>query len=155
MLDIYGPIGLRELLRTTLRVTYSRLGIPFRLHELLYPDETSSEGVGSPAADELPGSDIHQADGFWSVLDEKDMSVKAGPILHTGESDSIIIHYRLILRSTLRRICATRKCLAREHRSGNTSSNRSKQQGSDTERSQESYESARSASAGAAAYRSA
>lgn len=32
--DIYGPEGIRDYIRTALQLTYSRIATPFRVHEL-------------------------------------------------------------------------------------------------------------------------
>ena len=32
--DIYGPEGIRDYIRTALQLTYSRIAAPFRVHEL-------------------------------------------------------------------------------------------------------------------------
>ena len=69
--DIYGPKGVRELIRTLMTVTHTRCGDHYAVHELLNEGETSSAPNGQVNEhvlhpNELPGSDIYpDVDGFW------------------------------------------------------------------------------------------
>ena len=68
-----------------LRLSYCRPGKHFRVHELLFQQDSSSLYLSSPSLNEAPGSaDIDQGeDGYWDVLSNKMYTVRAGPILHT------------------------------------------------------------------------
>ncbi|GAA97245.1 uncharacterized protein L969DRAFT_91907 [Mixia osmundae IAM 14324] len=82
-IDVYGPKGIRELIRTTLRISYSTLAKRYRVHELLFAEEqpyTNSDMHSS----EDEGTDVHRApDGTWPVCHTDDFVVKAAPIAHT------------------------------------------------------------------------
>ncbi|CAE6491150.1 unnamed protein product [Rhizoctonia solani] len=84
-LDIYGPQGLRELLRTILRITQTSLSGKYAVHELLsaedvlYPCEPTSRH-----SNEIDGEDFRpSSDGGWKEI-AKDGSwvVSAGSIKH-------------------------------------------------------------------------
>jgi ribonuclease Z len=72
--------------RTTLRLTYTTLAARYRVHELLFTDETPyGEGVPLHHSEAEGGQDIVMgADGTWPVLRSADIHVSAAPILHTG-----------------------------------------------------------------------
>ncbi len=56
VLEIYGPLGLRELLRTTFRLSYTVLSSKVAVHELLFSDQQASKGTCYP--NEVPGHDF-------------------------------------------------------------------------------------------------
>ncbi|CAE6466398.1 unnamed protein product [Rhizoctonia solani] len=84
-LDIYGPPGLRELLRAILRITQTSLSGKYAVHELL-----SEEDVPYPCEpaiihpNEIKGMDLRPAsDGCWKeITQDGDWVVSAGPIKH-------------------------------------------------------------------------
>lgn len=95
-LHIYGPAGLRELVRTNLTLTSVALSGAYAIHELLH--EGTRQSVGCAEEDlhpnEAVGLDIPvDEDGVWrQVLAEgngkngKGWAVRAGPIEHRGEA---------------------------------------------------------------------
>ncbi|KAK6360866.1 hypothetical protein TWF730_006982 [Orbilia blumenaviensis] len=97
--EIYGPEGLREYIRTSLRLTRSMLGASYVVHELHVPkagvqesavvkDVAAGEGV-MPM--EIPGYNVFpDKNGYWMdiisstrSLRTKEWDVSAGPILHS------------------------------------------------------------------------
>ncbi|CAE6435678.1 unnamed protein product [Rhizoctonia solani] len=84
-LDIYGPHGLRELLRTILRITQTTLSGKYAVHELLsandvpYPCDTATMH-----ANETDGTNFRpSSDGHWRRIAEDDgWVVSAGSIKH-------------------------------------------------------------------------
>lgn len=89
-IDIYGPLGLRRLVREALRLSDSHLGCPIRVHELV-PRELPANAadlvaLGDPLDEELPGRDIAmEAEGdFWVLVPPSDAhpSVRAAPVEH-------------------------------------------------------------------------
>lgn len=95
-IHIYGPVGLRKLIRTTLEITHMTLSGVFAVHEMILSGSSPSvtcneeelltnEGVGTDfRADE---------DGVWPNIvvegngrNAKGWSVSAGPIEHRGKS---------------------------------------------------------------------
>ncbi|CAE6526807.1 unnamed protein product [Rhizoctonia solani] len=84
-LDIYGPHGLRELLRTTLRITQTSLSGKFAVHELLSGDDIPYPcGSGAMHYNETEGEDFRpSSDGYWrEIVKDGDWTVNAGPIKH-------------------------------------------------------------------------
>ncbi|KAG9083626.1 hypothetical protein FRC06_004453, partial [Ceratobasidium sp. 370] len=86
-LDIFGPNGLRELLRTSLRLTQTSLSGKYAVHELLLPGDTPYQcGQSDLHANEAAGRDHAQSDsGYWVDFEsEAGWVVSAGPIKHRG-----------------------------------------------------------------------
>lgn len=83
ILDIYGPCGTKEFLRTTFRLTYTMLAHSFRVHELLFEDDSiySSEAyVGEEGSRDIRIGSDHA----WSDISNDDKcSVLAVPIKHS------------------------------------------------------------------------
>ncbi|KAG8995961.1 hypothetical protein FRB94_008627 [Tulasnella sp. JGI-2019a] len=83
--QVYGPSGIRELIRTTLRITQTILNGYYAVHELLtredmpYPCPTNGMHQN-----EYAGKDIYcSADGFWREFETAGgLSMDAGPISH-------------------------------------------------------------------------
>jgi ribonuclease Z len=97
LVEIYGPEGIRNLVRATIQLTYSRVVAPFCVHELksipflhenfrnyapelpivytsLYPQYNEREG----------GRDIYpDENGVYHVLENTDFVVKAAPLQHS------------------------------------------------------------------------
>ncbi|CUS08330.1 unnamed protein product [Tuber aestivum] len=86
--EIYGPRGLRGLVRRTLQTTYMRLEGGFVVHELLFAGEVG-DGKGGEDGECLGeverGRDIHPGeDGFWKdFLEVDNFLVSAGEIKHS------------------------------------------------------------------------
>ncbi|KDN50401.1 hypothetical protein K437DRAFT_66543 [Tilletiaria anomala UBC 951] len=111
-LTIYGPLGLRSLIRATLNLCYAGLNGKYVVHELRWPQQAhKTDDVGSnwsdpdgellgainpirtlpelpPHDSELPGQDIVMSESTcsWSnftvIGDQGQVSVSAAPILH-------------------------------------------------------------------------
>lgn len=84
-LQLYGPAGLRKLVRTSLQITQPNITGLYCAHELLRKGETpTSCELGDLHANERPGRDINSdEDGLWRNFEEEDgISVDAGPIEH-------------------------------------------------------------------------
>ncbi|KAM0789654.1 hypothetical protein ACM66B_000456 [Microbotryomycetes sp. NB124-2] len=81
-IEIYGPCGLREFMRTNMRLSRSVLTRPYVVHELLLDGE---QGFGGDLhVSERQGRDIQQRDGVWTnFASVKGVDISAGPILHT------------------------------------------------------------------------
>ena len=93
--EIYGPAGIRQLVRTVFTLTHSRSADQYCVHELLFPGECASALADDPEhlhPNEEVGMDIHcEGDGFWRRIVEINMHggryhlvVDAGPIEHRG-----------------------------------------------------------------------
>ncbi|KAG8909457.1 hypothetical protein FRC01_006930 [Tulasnella sp. 417] len=88
-LEVYGLSGIRELIRTTLRLTKSQLNGRYAVHELLHPNETPYTCAQQELhGNELPGRDIYCGDdGFWRAFEKSDgFDIDAGPIQHRVNS---------------------------------------------------------------------
>ncbi|GBG72885.1 hypothetical protein CBR_g12605 [Chara braunii] len=90
--QIYGPVGLRAWLRTTLCL--SEAGVPnkYAVHELVPPGgqrRSTRRGLSMlmedpPHVDELPGRDIAcGGDGLWLVHQDERYVVQAGALRHS------------------------------------------------------------------------
>jgi ribonuclease Z len=101
VIEIYGPLGTRELVRTTLRISYSTLSSRYRVHELLYEDESPyGEGVPLHHSEAEGGQNIRiGTDGTWTVLQSGDVHVRAAPIRHTGKIKSLQLNENVIINS--------------------------------------------------------
>lgn len=89
--EIYGPPGLRTLIRTVLSLTHTRSAEKYCVHELLTPSDcTTSCAPEVLHSNELPGRDVMcDTDGFWRNLEYErtaraEITVHAGPIEHRG-----------------------------------------------------------------------
>ncbi|KAF8760849.1 Metallo-hydrolase oxidoreductase [Rhizoctonia solani] len=84
-LDIYGPHGLREFLRTILRITQASLSGKYAVHELLSDTDIPylCETAGMHP-NETNGTDFRPSlDGYWrGIAEHGDWTVSAGPIRH-------------------------------------------------------------------------
>ncbi|KAH9926350.1 beta-lactamase-like protein [Amylocystis lapponica] len=97
-IEIYGPRGIRRLLRTLITLTHTRTNDRFAVHELLYAGEQPSVPAEGEVVEgeergesEAPGRDIWcDAEGFWrGILDlpvagrgGTRIVMDAGPIEH-------------------------------------------------------------------------
>ncbi|ODN92673.1 ribonuclease Z [Cryptococcus wingfieldii CBS 7118] len=90
--NIYGPTGLRKMVRSLLQTVHANLSGVFAVHEILHEGEEPSAacGVEDIHTNEAVGSDFRtDSDGVWrDVLQEgngkggKGWKVEAGPIHH-------------------------------------------------------------------------
>lgn len=93
-IDIYGPTPLRTWLRTTLKSTYSNLGRPYRVHELLRENdpEDLNENLHN---NELPGENIRIENNSFTLplyqAGDKGYRVQAAPITHSIPSLGYVI----------------------------------------------------------------
>eukprot|EP00833_Pecoramyces_ruminatium_P002275 jgi/Orpsp1_1/1176307/evm.model.c7180000057136.1 len=76
-LEIYGPEGLRNYLRSALMFTYSRLPIYYRVHELILPKEEAKEIAEVYAQDK-------ERDGFIKLREKFKQQINSD-ILHPDE----------------------------------------------------------------------
>ncbi|KAG9124695.1 hypothetical protein FRC07_010585 [Ceratobasidium sp. 392] len=86
-LDVYGPRGLRELLRTSLRLTQATLSGKYAVHEFMFPGDAPYQYEQSDLhPNEAAGKDLVQsAAGYWSNFEhDAPWTVSAGPIKHRG-----------------------------------------------------------------------
>lgn len=99
-IDIYGPAGLRMLLRTTLALTHTRSAEAYAVHELLLPTDASTpcEPVDVLHSSEIAGRDLRcDDDGFWRDVTTGRSSrgtvcLQAGPIIHRDPCIGYIFH---------------------------------------------------------------
>lgn len=96
-INIYGPAGLRRLIRTMLECTAITLTGAYAVHELI--PEGGSPSAACKASDlhvnEAQGIDFHPNDqGVWEdIVDDrptrgiKGWRVSAGPLIHRGWCD--------------------------------------------------------------------
>lgn len=93
-IDIYGPTPIRTWLRTTLKSTYSNLGQPYRVHELLLPNDPIDLNQDLHP-NELPGENVPLIDGAFTLplfsSGEKGYRVQAAPIEHSIPSLGFVI----------------------------------------------------------------
>ncbi|CAL1703017.1 unnamed protein product [Somion occarium] len=96
--EIFGPRGMRNFIRTILTLTHTRSQDKYCVHELLLPGESPSASARSSYPDdtlhesELPGQDLPcDADGFWRNIclesvryggGRVKVAIDAGPIMH-------------------------------------------------------------------------
>lgn len=96
IVDIYGPEGIRDFIRGVVQMTYSRIVVPHRIHELKqvpflhqkYQREPAAAVVRTrfdPNYGEREGSrDIYpDANGHYTLLDDDLFVVQAAPMQHT------------------------------------------------------------------------
>lgn len=104
--EIYGPRGIRQFIRSIFTLTHSRSADKYAVHELLLSGEQPSVPITGTDAEpmhssEVPGKDIRcDADGFWRGIAEEKMGqgysycsviVDAGPIVHRGEIAPVFV----------------------------------------------------------------
>ena len=96
-IDIYGPEGTRDLVRSMIQLTYSRVVAPYRVHELkdvpylhgryykTMPKKAVVKTTFDPYYGELEGGRdiLPDENGNYHLLDEGDLVVKAAPMQHT------------------------------------------------------------------------
>lgn len=91
--DIYGPEGTRDYIRASMQLTYSRITIPYRVHELMAIPSLQGPTLPprqittafDPKYGERPGGThiFPDANGVYTVVEgEGELSVKAAPLKH-------------------------------------------------------------------------
>ncbi|KAH8091789.1 beta-lactamase-like protein [Cristinia sonorae] len=96
-IEVYGPQGIRQFIRSIFTITHSRTADKYAVYELLSPGESASAPIaGSPDEpmhpSEVPGADlVPDAEGYWKGITRERMGqgfsdcsvvVDAGPIIH-------------------------------------------------------------------------
>ncbi|KAG0588235.1 hypothetical protein KC19_2G227700 [Ceratodon purpureus] len=97
-IEIYGPPGLRDWIRTTLKLAHARVPNKYIVHELVLQEGKRKRGNSKKGErandwntsegnhqDELPGRDIlcSEDDGLWHVHEDRKYKVVAGLLKHT------------------------------------------------------------------------
>lgn len=96
-LDIYGPEGIRNYLRTAMQVSYSRVTVPYRVHELKQIPFLHGKYTRSPSLPQISttfnprygerqgGRDIYpDENGVYQLVEgDSELSVQAAPMQHT------------------------------------------------------------------------
>ncbi|KAF5376535.1 hypothetical protein D9757_008283 [Collybiopsis confluens] len=89
-IEIYGPAGIRNFIRSVLNMTFTKTADKYVVHELLTPTDgvTSCEPLVMHGS-EIPGQDIlcSSSNGLWKDVTQQKgvfgtLAVDAGPILH-------------------------------------------------------------------------
>ncbi|KIK63869.1 hypothetical protein GYMLUDRAFT_222288 [Collybiopsis luxurians FD-317 M1] len=89
-IEIYGPAGIRNFVRSILNMTFTRMADKYVVHELLAPtDQVTSCDPKVMHSNEVPGQDIlcSPEDGSWRSITQQQgvfgpVAVDAGPIAH-------------------------------------------------------------------------
>ncbi|KIK67973.1 hypothetical protein GYMLUDRAFT_36775 [Collybiopsis luxurians FD-317 M1] len=85
--EIYGPLGTRAYVRSTLTYTHTLLSRPYVVHELRFPSDPESGDYTALLRhrSELPsGKNIPQINGVWlDIYKDNIISVSAAPIFHS------------------------------------------------------------------------
>jgi ribonuclease Z len=99
IVDIYGPEGVRDFVRATMQLTYSRVTAPYRVHELKNVPWLHSKGNSNKNQQQISiinttfdsqygeregGKDIFpDENGIYSISDDNNIVVQAAPMQHT------------------------------------------------------------------------
>ncbi|KAE8636723.1 hypothetical protein XENTR_v10003106 [Xenopus tropicalis] len=105
LVDIYGPVGLREFVQRSLEISHSQLVFPYVVHELVpSPDQCpaeefkdfSSRGGESCLATEEQGRTIYASpeDGSYELIADEQFTVKAFKLFHRIPSFGFVIEER-------------------------------------------------------------
>lgn len=93
-LELYGPVGLRQMLRTVLNLARSQLQFRYTVHELhhdIHPGDydgmtewcPSYEATGQLHFREVEGDNIFKnPDGYWDVCRDGSLCVRANTLVH-------------------------------------------------------------------------
>lgn len=95
-MEVYGPAGIRQFIRTMLTLTHTRSAEQYCVHELLFHGEDPSAPADTEEhlhPNEEAGTDILcDEDGFWRCImkqklhgGDNHLIVDAGPIEHRGK----------------------------------------------------------------------
>jgi len=89
-IEIFGPEGLRQWIRTTLKLCHAQIPIKYVVHELVLQEEKAWKRaakwnvIEEKHQDELSGNDIIcSKDGLWHVHEDEKYVVVAGLLKHT------------------------------------------------------------------------
>ncbi|KAF7301816.1 hypothetical protein MIND_00747400 [Mycena indigotica] len=86
-IEIYGPLGTRAYIRSSLTHTYTTLGSAYVVHELRFPDDPKTgdfTNLRRHRSESPSGRNIQQVDGLWrDILTDGRISVSAAPIQHS------------------------------------------------------------------------
>ena len=107
IIDIYGPAGIRDYIRASMSLTYSRVAIPHRIHELhnvpflhnrysasrqrqnsefIKTQFTSTYGEREGGTNIFPNEN-----GIYNVFEDEEVQIHAGPMQHTVPCVGFII----------------------------------------------------------------
>lgn len=102
-IDIYGPPGIRDLVRAVVQLSYSKVAAPHRIHEL--KEVPYLHSGSAPRAPQLRtrfdpmygeregGRDIFpDADGHYHLFSDKGVTVKAAPMVHSIPCVGYVVH---------------------------------------------------------------
>ncbi|KAJ6598908.1 beta-lactamase-like protein [Mycena vulgaris] len=96
VVEIYGPLGTRAYVRSSLRYTHSLLGVPYVVHELRLPWDPQSgdnTSLSRHRAESPSGRNIRQVEGVWpNIYQDERISVSAAPILHSAPCVGYVVH---------------------------------------------------------------
>ncbi|KAF8439161.1 beta-lactamase-like protein [Terfezia claveryi] len=93
-IEIFGPKGLREYVRHTLRLTYTHLGGWISVHELLLAHEEETPNTTDMCyVKEIPGNNLRQDKrGFWKdIFKNEEFNISAGEIRHSIPSIGYVV----------------------------------------------------------------
>ncbi|KAF8418032.1 beta-lactamase-like protein [Tirmania nivea] len=93
-IEIFGPKGLREYVRHTLRLTYTHLGSWISVHEMLLAHEEETPNTADMCyVKEIPGNNFRQDKrGFWrDIFKNEEFSISAGEIKHSVPSIGYVV----------------------------------------------------------------
>ncbi|KAI8367792.1 beta-lactamase-like protein [Blakeslea trispora] len=91
-IEIYGPTPLRSWIRNTLKSTYSYLGRPYRVHELLHQHDPIDPQLDRHP-NELEGQNVLIEDNVFELpCFDGSYRVQAAPIEHSIPSLGYVIH---------------------------------------------------------------
>lgn len=95
-IDIYGPEGIRDMIRAVMQTTHSRVTMPYRVHELKnvphlhgkYSRPVRLPGISTSFTtmfgERSGGTDIHpDQNGVYHLVDTSELTVKAAAIQHS------------------------------------------------------------------------
>ena len=116
-IEIYGPVGLRQLIRSTLNITGATLAGGYCVHEFL-SSQTPISSCSMSTPDRHPNEDHGQDiqcddDGKWRRFRRASgITISAAPLVHRGKKRIgflfwafPILSYLAQIISSLRRIC--------------------------------------------------
>ncbi|XP_006821571.1 zinc phosphodiesterase ELAC protein 1-like [Saccoglossus kowalevskii] len=101
-LELYGPIGLRRYIRTSLELSRSMLGFDYIVNELAVPEkelpadweswQPVHDSTGALHPNEKPGRLIEPDEhGVWHCYGDKRITVKAAPLTHRVPTFGFVI----------------------------------------------------------------
>jgi ribonuclease Z len=88
--ELYGPVGLGTLIRSTLQITYCKLNARFIVHELV--EEGYEPTNIAYHHDEIAGKFIYPIDGVWNVCADEYCTIRAAKVHHTVPCVGYVVH---------------------------------------------------------------